>query len=221
MKKYLSFGGGINSTALLLLLTDENIEFETVFVNHGGDYPATYEYINYLKDKGFAITEIVPNVEGCHTILEYCYKRQIIPIKTYRWCTDKFKIRPIHAYVKRPCEIMIGISYDESSRCRPSSDRRIINRYPLVERKITRKKCIKIIQDHGLKVPQKSGCFFCPFMTRKEARNLFINYPELYQQVLDLEHNCCKRGYYLKGDMPFQEFAMSAIPPLTALLRET
>ena len=52
MKKYLSHGMGVNSRALMLLLEDEGIEFENVFVNHGGDYPETYEYVIYLKDKG-------------------------------------------------------------------------------------------------------------------------------------------------------------------------
>ena len=53
MKQYLSFGGGINSTALLLLLTDRGEEFETIFVNHDGDYPETYEYVDYLREHGF------------------------------------------------------------------------------------------------------------------------------------------------------------------------
>ena len=64
MKQYISFGGGVNSTALLLLLTDRGEEFETVFVNHGGDYPETYEYVDYLRDQGFEITEVIPNYRG-------------------------------------------------------------------------------------------------------------------------------------------------------------
>lgn len=35
MKNYLSFGGGVNSVALYLLMEDMGIEFEAVFVNHG------------------------------------------------------------------------------------------------------------------------------------------------------------------------------------------
>jgi len=51
MKKYLSHGMGVNSTALMLLLEDEGIEFESVFIDHGGDYPETYEYVNYQKKR--------------------------------------------------------------------------------------------------------------------------------------------------------------------------
>jgi 3'-phosphoadenosine 5'-phosphosulfate sulfotransferase (PAPS reductase)/FAD synthetase len=53
VRRYLSFGGGVNSTALLLLMADEGMEFETVFVNHGGDYPETYAYVELLRERGY------------------------------------------------------------------------------------------------------------------------------------------------------------------------
>ena len=37
MRNYLSFGGGVNSTAMLLLLLDEGWEFEAVYVDHGAE----------------------------------------------------------------------------------------------------------------------------------------------------------------------------------------
>ena len=116
VKQYLSFGGGVNSTALLLLLTDRNEEFETIFVNHGGDYPETYEYVKYLRDQGFKIKEIIPDVEGCTTIYEYSMKSRIIPSFRYRWCTDKFKVRPMLEYVEIPCKMFVGFDYGELNR---------------------------------------------------------------------------------------------------------
>jgi len=221
MKKYLSFGAGVNSTALLLLLTDQGEDFETIFVNHGGDYPETYEYLGYLRDKGFEITEIIPDVQGCHTILEYCYKYKIIPLKMWRWCTSKFKIRPIYEYIEKPCEMMLGISSDERKRrIIESRDSDIKNIFPLYEAGITRRHCIKIIKDHNLKVPRPSGCFFCPFMTKKNAMELYRNYPELYRKVIDLERNCNKPGYHLKQGIPFDKFAEADVPPLTGLLKK-
>ena len=95
MKAYLSHGMGVNSTALMLLLEEWGIEFESVFVDHGGDYPETYEYLDYLQNQGYEITVIKPEVEGCNTILEYCRKYRIIPSFHFRWCTDKFKLRPL------------------------------------------------------------------------------------------------------------------------------
>ena len=39
MMNYLSMGFGVNSVALYLLMQDLGMEFEAVFVNHGGDWP--------------------------------------------------------------------------------------------------------------------------------------------------------------------------------------
>jgi 3'-phosphoadenosine 5'-phosphosulfate sulfotransferase (PAPS reductase)/FAD synthetase len=64
MMSYLSFGGGVNSTALLIYLKERGEDFETIFVNHGGDWPETYEYVNYLRDEGYEIKEIIPNEAG-------------------------------------------------------------------------------------------------------------------------------------------------------------
>ena len=37
MKTYLSYGGGVNSTAMLLMLHKEGWEFESIYVDHGCD----------------------------------------------------------------------------------------------------------------------------------------------------------------------------------------
>lgn len=37
MKNYLSFGGGVNSTALYLLMQEMEIDFEAVYIDHGAD----------------------------------------------------------------------------------------------------------------------------------------------------------------------------------------
>lgn len=217
MKNYLSFGGGVNSTALMLLLYDRNDKFETIFVNHGGDYPETYRYVNYLRDQGFDITEIIPNVEGFNTIYDYCFNKQIIPSRLFRWCTDKFKIKPIHKYIDYPCTMFIGIGYDELKRAVESKVKSIHNVYPLVNNEMDRNNCIDLIRDNGLKIPYKSGCWFCPFMKRSEIRSLFINHRDLYDRVISMEHNCMRRDLYIKNK-PFEDIAMSYIPPLSDYL---
>ena len=217
MKQYLSFGGGVNSTALLLLLTDQGEEFETIFVNHGGDYPETYEYVDYLRSRGFEITEIIPDVEGCHTIYDYSMKSRIIPSFRFRWCADKFKIRPIYKYIHYPCVMFIGFDYDETKRTAKSLKKvgdGITNIFPLIDAKMDRNACIDLIKEHGLKVPPKSGCWFCPFMHKLEVRELFLNHRDLYGKALQMEENCMKDGFYIK-DKPLSEIAMAHTPSLT------
>ena len=56
MRNYLSFGGGVNSVAMHLYLLEHGKEhgigdFEAVFVDHGTDWPETYEYLNMFQDR--------------------------------------------------------------------------------------------------------------------------------------------------------------------------
>jgi hypothetical protein len=61
--------------------------------------------------------------------------------------------------------------------------------YPLVERKVTRDDCLKIIENAGYKIPIKSGCFFCPFNNKKVWISLKLEHPDLFQKALDMEKN--------------------------------
>lgn len=209
MKKYLSFGGGVNSTALLILLTERGEKFETIFVDHGGDYPSTYAYIKYLKSKGFEITVLKPDVKGHSTIYDYSFKNQIIPSRRFRWCTDKFKIRPILRYIKKPCDMFIGFDAGESKRTFTSSakflkkDVRYL--YPLIEAGMNRGDCINLIKGQNLDVPHKSGCWFCPFMRVAEVRELYSGYPDLFNKASALEENCMRKDLYIK-DKPLIKY---------------
>ena len=221
MKQYLSFGAGINSTALLLLLTDRNDEFEAVFVNHGGDYPETYEYVDYLRNEGFEITEIIPPVYcGCTTIEQYIYKYKFIPAGFGRWCTQHFKVIPFLKYIKPPCTAMLGISYEEKHRAenrqkKSKLEENVTYRYPLIDAKMNRDDCIDLIRDHGLDVPKRSTCWFCPFQTKQQIRELYLNYSDLYHRVVEIEDMCSGGGKYFMKSKPLPEIAMAHTPPLT------
>lgn len=192
MKQYLSHGGGVNSTALMLLLEQEGVEFESVFADTGVEFPETYQYLDYLRSMGFRITRITPCVGECKTLEEYCLKYQIIPAITRRFCTGKFKIKPLVSYYEKPCIEYIGYSADESRRALRSSSiirwkKGIKVEYPLIERRISRQGCIEIIKEARLQVPRKSGCWLCPFMSRKKVRKLYTEYPELYERRRQIE----------------------------------
>jgi len=212
VKAYLSHGIGINSTALMLLLEDLGVRFESVFVDHGGDYPETYEYLQYLKDQGRRITIIKPSVEGTATIEEYCKKWRIIPSLHFRWCTSKFKRRPIAKYVKTPSVMFIGIGFDEKQRAFNAPVKQgVLNAYPLVGARMGREECKKFIVDHGLEIPRRSGCWFCPFSTRKEVLALRKEHPDLYERRKELERNASDRygkPFFLSGRGSTEEMAL-------------
>lgn len=194
MRKYLSHGAGVNSTALMLLLLDEGIEFESVFSDTGCEKPETYEYLDLLDREGYEITRIKPNVKGFDNLYDYYWNWQGIPIRTWRHCTHKFKSRPLDKYADKPCETMIGYDFNERKRCRIKNKGRITFTFPLVKKKINREQCVKIIQDHGLLVPIKSGCYLCPFQSKADWKRLRDKHPDLFKKAMALEKNAQTRN---------------------------
>jgi len=60
-------------------------------------------------------------------------------------------------------EQWLGISMDEFQRMKDSDVKYITSRWPLIEKKMTRNDCTKWLKEHGLDVPSKSACTFCPY----------------------------------------------------------
>ena len=114
-----------------------------------------------------------------------------------RWCTQDFKVRPIQkklrelgATAKNPIISDIGISLDEAHRANFTNDRKYqVMEYPLLDSKLTRADCYKIILKHGFPLPEKSGCDFCMFQKRSELRKLALSDPERFEKIVKMEKN--------------------------------
>ena len=191
-KNYLSFGGGVNSVALMLWLLDHNIKFEAVFADHGGDYPETYEYVDMLLSKGYEIT-VLKTTKKAHgkdlNLYDFCHEYKMCPGIRFRWCTSMFKVEPLIKHQEKPCFVFLGIGYEERHRAKRKAEYHegIIKDYPLIDHNINRQGCVEIIKAHGLPVPPKSGCFFCPFQKASEIRELYHRCDDLFDKALELE----------------------------------
>jgi hypothetical protein len=186
---YVSFGGGVNSVAMVLWMLDNNQPITAChFVDTGCEYPETLEYVEMFSREVYPIKTInSADYNKGRNLLDKCHQYSMVPSTTIRWCTSDWKIKPLHAAMIKPCFAVIGIAYDEKKRCRLSKDFGIENYYPLVENKITRAGCIKIISDHGLPVPPKSGCWLCPFQPISAVKRMRDKHPELLCQLRALE----------------------------------
>jgi len=194
--KYQTFGFGVNSVALAEILPSD---VERVFSDPGAEEPETYGYIDYYLPN-HKVKILTPEVEGYTNIYEYYYNKVgCPPFRAYRSCTDKFKVRVLEGYMKTPAKVYIGIAYDERHRVKIHEKGGFTYEYPLVDEKITRKGCIEIIEDAGLRVPPKSGCFFCPFQHRLSWQRLARNHPELYWKAVALEELSDKIDLHPKG----------------------
>lgn len=104
-----------------------------------------------------------------------------------RQCTSEFKLLPIRRKqrelvglkkgqrVKKGITLVksiIGISLDEASRMKPSTDSWAENVWPLVDLRMTRSDCIRWLTKKGYPVPHKSACLGCPFRNDHEWKEI-------------------------------------------------
>jgi hypothetical protein len=129
-------------------------------------------------------------------------------------------VQPIVDYVEKPSVQFIGIDAGEDHRIRGNWNDELKNEYPLVDRGIDRDGCIKIIMDHGLEVPMKSGCYFCPFQRISQWKKLRIERPELFCKAKALEKRVndprTNRGYkpYYINKVPLDAVVNEAQVPM-------
>ena len=194
----LSFGGGLNSTALLVYILKNKMPLDMViFSDTGDEHDYTYEsvkfYKKYAEDHGIRF-DIVKSTNNM-SLYEYCYNKKITPSRMTRNCTKNFKITPMRqnitkVYGKRsPTVLYIGIAYEEIHRMKDSDVKYIKNVFPLCDAKIDRDGCTKILEDEGLPIPKKSGCWYCPFKKKQEWIDMMKNEPEQYNKAMRLEMN--------------------------------
>ena len=191
MSELISFGGGVNSTAMTILLVNDGWRGQIVFADTGCEWPDTYAYMDYferewLAPRGLGIERLAgmpwQRVKGGLSLIDYCEQSRVLPQAAVRWCTIEWKVKPIGRYAdERGVSVQhIGIAADESHR-QPAKSR------PLCDRGITRQGCVEIIQAEGLDVPPKSGCYICPFQRHEQWRELWRRYPELYERAMRIE----------------------------------
>ena len=194
-KHILSYGGGVNTVALMIMLVRNNMPLdEVVFADTGGEVPETYDYISvtqeYLDRNNIPFKTLVARKE--EDLYSCSFRRKVFPSAIWRWSTRDFKVRPIHGYYRNlGCHVnqYMGIAYDEVDRMRDSQVEYVTNIYPLIEKQVTRQGCVEIIENEGLPIPVKSGCFFCPFSTFDRWKWLYHTHPDLYDKAIVLEEN--------------------------------
>jgi len=193
MSEMISFGAGVNSVAMTIMLVNKGWHGPIVFADTGCEWPETYCYLDYFEKKwlaprGLEITRLGQEYRAlgpgrdARTLIEFCEDYRVCPMPGTRWCTQGWKTDVVNHWAKaNNVEIqLIGIAADEAHRM-PGAAR------PLVDRDITRKDCIAIIAASQLDIPQKSGCYICPFQRPDQWRELWSRHPELFERAARLE----------------------------------
>ena len=98
----LSFGGGVNSVALMILLLRESLPLdEAVFADTGGEVPKTYECLEvakeYLAVRNVHLTVVAKSGDSLY---DTAWRRRVFPSAIWRWSTRDFKVTPIHRHYR-------------------------------------------------------------------------------------------------------------------------
>ena len=209
--KVVAYGGGTNSTAMLVLMHETGQRPDhIVFADTGGEKPHTYEHLRVVNEwcKSIGFPEIVTvrkrgRVYVGETLEENCLRKSMLPSIAYgfKTCSQKYKVQPQDMYFNNLPEAKavwaagdkilkyIGYDADEMRRARDFTDDKYAFVYPLIAEDWGREECIEAIRRAGLPQPGKSACFFCPSSKKQEILDLKREYPVLFQRALAMEAN--------------------------------
>lgn len=213
--RVVAYGGGVQSTALMVLAASGRIDFRTfLFANVGADseHPATLAYLRavatpYAVAHGLDLVELERvrrdgSTETLHGRLTRPGSRSLpIPVRMSsgapgtRSCTADFKIKVLARWLRAhgatardPATVAVGISLDELHRAhnrRQHPYERVT--YPLLDLRLDRSACLRIIADAGLPAPGKSACWFCPFTRPQTWAERRRDDPDLFRRACELE----------------------------------
>ena len=211
-----SFGGGTNSTAMIIGMYLHKIPIDLIlFADPGAEQPHTYEFIQtfnvWLEKHGLpTITPVFYTDKAGNrmTLEEECLRSHALPSIAYGFkkCSLKHKIgtqekfcnnyplsREVWSSGKK---VVKFIGYDAGEHYRSDkvllrdlADPKYSKWYPLMEWGWDREACVRTIEAAGLPQPGKSSCFFCPSMKAEEIIDLRERYPDLFRRALALEDN--------------------------------
>lgn len=194
-----AFGGGVNSTAMLVEMHKRGIRPDLIlFADTGGERPETYETVTavsaWCADRG--LPEIVTVRGPGKTLEQDCLVRNALPSIAYgfKTCSQRWKMQPqqkfLNAWKAKGEHYRKAIGYDagEERRMRDSDDKGCTNWYPLIEWGLWRDDCEAICRSEGLPTA-KSSCFFCPSMKTHEILALKKEHPDLAARALAMEAN--------------------------------
>ena len=193
LPNYISLGAGVQSTTLALMAARGELgpmPAGAIFADTQWEPAAVYKHLDWLETQlPFPLHRVTAgNLRETIASKRPVGKFRRVDIPAFvavdgkvaglinRSCTRDYKIVPIQRKLKELCGITrkrapkapvvvswIGISADEQRRRKPSRDAWVENRWPLLERGISRAGCLQWLHANGFPRPPKSSCIGCPF----------------------------------------------------------
>jgi 3'-phosphoadenosine 5'-phosphosulfate sulfotransferase (PAPS reductase)/FAD synthetase len=189
---FISFGGGVQSTTILLLLKNSpeilykavgNLPSKAIFADTQVEPDAVYSHIESVKAWSPIDIEIVTKGNLLedqrnkrYSLLPFYAKDKVSGKVSLlsRTCTFNYKIKPVNKAIRaslgltrkripeNSIDLWLGISTDEAGRMKRNPSKEYNNVFPLIEIGFSRQDCLDYCHSYGI-YPPKSACYFCPF----------------------------------------------------------
>lgn len=219
--------------AVLVMSAQRRLDYtDFVFSNVGDDSenPDSLRYIEeiakpYAEQNGLRIHDVKRERRDGRfiSILEDAFAdNSSISIPVYlknggpasRNCTSNWKVKVIERWMRKNANatkenrqpLGVGISIDESHRMRsddPEREPYVYKEYPLIDLRMTRSDCQRLIVEAGLLLAPKSSCFFCPFKRKSDWVKLRTEKPDLFEIACMLEDRLNEKRVAANKDLVY------------------
>lgn len=197
-KKIVSFSGGKDSTAMLLMMIERGMQIDEIyFCDTTLEFPELYEYINKIEDYiKIPIQKLHPEKSfdswfyGKITRGRLKGRRRGFPYSCNPcWWNREAKYKLLDKAHGENNTVFIGIAKDEEKRTKAKQYQKehLCYRFPLVEWGITEKECFDYLSEKGFPHPlsnfKRNGCWLCHKQSLDSLKELYFNYPELWKKL--------------------------------------
>lgn len=211
MKHVVSFSGGKDSTAMLLMMIEKGLQIdEIIFCDTGMEFPDMYEHIRKVeKHIGRIITKLKANDSFEYYMFIHEKKNGNVgygwPDFRNRWCTQMLKKSVVGKYIREigePVTEYHGIAADEAHRAEKNKEK--VVRYPLIEMNVIEAEALQYCYEKGLdwnglyEKFDRVSCWCCPLKGLQELKNLYRYYPKYWNRLKrmdELAHNKFRLDY--------------------------
>jgi hypothetical protein len=206
MLAVISLGAGVQSSVMALMAAHGQITpmpDAAIFADTHWEPKGVYDWLDWLETQlPFPVYRV--SAGNLEEALLSGKRAATAPFYTetgmlMRQCTMDYKVTPIRKKLREliglkprqraPKEPVIeqwmGISQDEIQRMKHNPDKWVENRFPLIEKRMTRLHCLEWMADNGYnELPQKSACIGCPYHDDASWRKMKSEDPESWEAAV-------------------------------------
>lgn len=203
-----SSGGGVQSSAIAALICMGELEKPdlAVIVDTERELSTTWAYLesyvmpalcnagvklNVVKKSEYATVDLMGGKDGDDLLIP-CFTTQGGELgKLPTFCSNEWKARVMRRWAAdqgvTQADIWMGFSIDEMKRVKVKLGK-WQNRFPLIEKRMTRGDCMAAVKRMGWPDPPRSSCWMCPNHSHHEWQWIKDNAPADFIKAVNFEN---------------------------------